>query len=162
MQSKTYRQIVNALGIVASAAFAGSNLFIGLSIGVLWLSMDPLTWMNGFWVEFTRFSLTIIPLFLLTLVGLVLSVCLDWGESRLKRLWLIAIGLYIATSLITMIYHLPENLRLHDGLYSAAEAEAIRSLWLWLHVPRVVLAFGIPLVALRAVFERNVSSPQAE
>lgn len=162
MQSNTTRQNVNSLAIIASAAFAGANLFIGLSIGPLWMAMDPLTWMEGFWGEFTRFSFTIIPLFLLTLIGLLLSARLDWGEPRLKRLWQIAIGLYVATTLITAIYHFPENLRLRDGLYTAAEAEAVRSLWLWLHVPRVVFAFGIPLVALRAVFERMVPALQAD
>lgn len=155
MKSETYRRSVNALVIIASAAFAGGNLFIGLSIGPRWMALDPLTWMNGFWSQFTGFAYTIIPLFMLTLIGLVLSARLDWRQSRLRRLWLIAIALYVLTSLITLGYHLPENFRLRAGGYSAAEADAVRSLWLGLHIPRILLAFGIPIASLWAVFERS-------
>ena len=155
MTSDTYRRNVNALAIVASAAFAGGNLFIGLSMGSYWMSLDPIVFMQGFWPQFTTFLYTIMPLFLLTLVGLVLSARLDWKEPRLKRLWLTAIGLYVVTALITLGFHMPENLRLRDALYTYQEAAAARSYWLLGHVPRVILAFGIPLVALRAVFERK-------
>ncbi|MCH9710284.1 MAG: hypothetical protein K0U69_12355 [Actinomycetia bacterium] len=155
MTSDTYRRYVNALAIVASAAFAGGNLFIGLSMGSYWMRLDPLVFMQGFWPQFTTFLYTIMPLFLLTLAGLVLSARLDWEEPRLKRLWLFAIGLYVATALITLGFHMPENLRLRDAIYTYQEAAAARSYWLLGHIPRVILAFGIPLVALRAVFERK-------
>jgi hypothetical protein len=151
----SYRRRVNALAIVASGAFAGGNLFIGLSMGAYWLSLDPLVYMHGFWAQFTTFLYTIMPLFLLTLVGLVLSARLDWDQPRLKRLWLIAIGLYIATSLITLGYHMPENLRLHDALFSADQAASARIYWLVGHIPRIIFSFGIPLLALHAVLERN-------
>ncbi|NJM35004.1 MAG: hypothetical protein HC850_10200 [Rhodomicrobium sp.] len=157
MPSETYRRRVNALAIVCSAAFAGCNLFIGLSMGTYWLSLDPITFMNGFWSQFTHFTFTIMPLFILTLAGLVLSARLDWREAKLKRLWLIAIGLYVAASLITLGYHLPENFRLREALYSPDEAAAARSLWLTVHIPRILIAFGIPFAALWAVFERGAS-----
>lgn len=162
MTNDTYRRSVNALAIVASAAFAGGNLFIGLSMGSYWMSLDPIVFMQGFWPQFTAFLYTIMPLFLLTLVGLVLSARLDWKEPRLKRLWLIAIGLYVAIALITLGFHMPENLRLRDALYTYEEAAAARSYWLLGHIPRVILAFGIPLVALRAVFERKARAAATE
>lgn len=150
-----YRRRVNALAIVASAAFFGGNLFIGLSMGAHWLNQDPIDFMQGFWPQFTTFLYTIMPLFLLTLIGLVLSARLDWGQPRLRRLWLIAIALYAATSLITLGYHMPENLRLRGGLYTSEQAAAALRYWLIGHAPRVVLSLGIPLLALRAVFERH-------
>ena len=149
-----YRRRVNALAIVASAAFFGGNLFIGLSMGASWLSLEPLVFMNGFWPQFTTFLYTIMPLFLLTLIGLLLSARLDWDQPKLRRLWLIAIALYVVTSLITLGYHMPENLRLRDGLYTSDQAAAALRYWLIGHVPRVVLSLAIPLLALRAVFER--------
>jgi hypothetical protein len=151
----TCRRRVNALAIVASAAFFGGNLFIALSLGAYWLSLDPLEFMHGFWPQFTNFLYTIMPLFLLTLVGLILSARLDWDQPKLKRLWLIAIGLYVATSLITISYHMPENLRLRAALYKPEEAAAARLSWLIGHVPRVIFSLGIPLLALRAVTERQ-------
>jgi hypothetical protein len=157
----SYRRRVNALAIVASAAFFGGNLFIGLSMGGYWLSMEPLAFMHGFWGQFTAFLYTIMPLFLLTLVGLVLSARLDWQQPNLKRLWLWSIGLYVAVSLITLGYHMPENLRLHAALYNAEEATAARLYWLAGHVPRILLSLGIPLLALRAVLDRSSHSRSA-
>ena len=106
--------------------FAGGNLFIGLSMGAYWLSLDPLVFMHGFWAQFTTFLYTIMPLFLLTLVGLVLSARLDWDQPQTQTLWLFAIALYVATSLITLGFHMPENLRLHDALYTAEQAASAR------------------------------------
>ena len=153
--SDSYRQSVNALAIVASAAFAGGNLFIGLSMGTYWMTLDPLVFMHGFWPQFTTFLYTIMPLFLLTLVGLILSARLDWGEPKLRRLWLIAIALYVLTSLITLAFHMPENLRLRDALYTAQQAASARTYWLLGHIPRIAFSIAIPWLALRAVFERN-------
>jgi hypothetical protein len=159
----SYRRRVNALAIVASAAFFGGNLFIGLSMGGYWLSLDPLEFMHGFWGQFSAFLYTIMPLFLLTLVGLVLSARLDWQQPRLKRLWLMAIGLYAATSLITLAFHMPENLRLHAALYTVEDAAAARAYWLAGHVPRILLSLGIPLLALRAVVDRlSLPGPHAD
>lgn len=155
-----YRRRINALAIVASGGFAGGNLFIGLSMGLYWMSLEPLVFMQGFWPQFSFFLNTIMPLFLLTLVGLVLSARLDWNQPQLKRLWLIAIGLYVVISLITMGYHMPENLRLRDALYTADEASAARSYWLLGHIPRVILALCIPLLALRAVRDRDAIQPK--
>lgn len=153
--TESYRRRVNALAIVASAAFAGGNLFIGLSMGAYWMSLDPLLFMHGFWPQFTSFLYTIMPLFVLTLVGLILSARLDWHQPELKRLWGIGIALYVVTSLITLGFHMPENLRLRDALYTPEQASAARLYWLIGHVPRVLLSIGIPLLALRAVFERK-------
>jgi hypothetical protein len=36
-----YRSRVNALAVITSAAFFGANAFIGLSMGVYWLSLPP-------------------------------------------------------------------------------------------------------------------------
>lgn len=153
-----YRRRINALAIVASAAFAGGNLFIGLSMGAYWLSQDPVDFMHGFWQQFTGFLYTIMPLFLLTLVGLILSARLDWDQPHLRSLWLIAIGLYVVVSLITLGFHMPENLRLREAIYTSDQAAAARLRWLIGHIPRIVLSFGIPLLAIRAVVERAHTS----
>lgn len=157
--SDTYRRRVNALALIASAAFAGGNLFIGLSMGAYWLSLDPLVFMHGFWPQFTNFLFTIMPLFLLTLVGLVLSLRLDGDQPKIKRLWLIALGLYVATSLITIGYHMPENLRLRAAAYTPDEAAHARLCWLIGHIPRMIFALAIPWFAFRAVTERQVLRP---
>lgn len=148
------RYRVNALAIIASSAFAGGNLFIGLSMGPLWLSLDPIDFMNGFGPQFMRFLLTIMPLFLLTLVGIVMSLRLDKDAPEVRRIWWRAIFAYIALSLITLGYHMPENLRLLAVGYTSAEADAARTFWLLGHIPRVFLAFCIPWFVFRAITMR--------
>ena len=156
--SDVYRRRVYTLTVISAAAFAGANLFIGLSIGAIWLSMEPLAFMNGFWSQFTRFTYTIMPLFTLTLIGLILSARVDWGDRPARRLWLIALGLYALTSAITMLYHLPLNLTLRAAEFNAEQAAAARTGWLLWNIPRVILAFAIPVLAMRAIFERTAKT----
>ncbi|MEM7278494.1 MAG: hypothetical protein AAF385_10245 [Pseudomonadota bacterium] len=151
--SKRYRKRVNCLAVIASSAFAGANLFIGLSMGFYWLMLDPLAFVSVFWPMFTSFLFTVMPLFLLTLLGLVLSARIDWHDPNLKKLWLYAIALYAVVSLITVLYHIPENLRLREGLYSDAEASAARMYWLVGHIPRMVLAVAIPLLCMASIHQ---------
>lgn len=155
MSIDRYRRRVNALAIIASSAFAGTTFFIGLSMGTYWLGLDPLEFVDAFAPQFQSFLLTIMPLFLLTLMGLILSARLDWQDSDIKRSWQIAIGCYAATSLITLAIHMPENLNLLSAEYSEIEAADARRYWLTWHVPRVIIAFGIPLFAVRAVYQRT-------
>lgn len=151
MIQDNYRYWANALAIISSSAFAGGNLFIGLSIGFYWLSLDPINFMNGFGPQFLRFLFTIMPLFLLTLLGLVMSLRLDRDTPTLRRLWWKAIMAYVILSLITLGYHTPENLRLLAATYTEAEADAARTFWLLGHIPRVLLAFCIPWFVFQAI-----------
>ena len=162
MAAATYRHCVNALAVIAASAFAGANLFIGASMGAYWLSLDALDFMIGFAPQFQVFLLTILPLFLLTFVGLVLSVRLDWQDRALRRPWLMAIGAYAVISLITIGFHIPENLRLLAQDYGAEEADAARLSWLLGHIPRVILAFCVAGYAFKAIKSHKNRRNQAE
>ena len=156
--SNTYRVTVNAVAIVASAAFAGAAFLILVSYGARWLATDPLVWRTGFWGEFLNFALTIIPLNLVTMAGLILSARLDWQDRPVRRLWLWAIWLYVANTVFTLGYFIPQNLLLIRDTYTAAEAATVRATWLALHVIRVAIAFGVPVHALRAALTRSEGS----
>ncbi|MEM1363749.1 MAG: anthrone oxygenase family protein [Pseudomonadota bacterium] len=160
MTDDTYRYRVNALALIASAAFGGANMFIGTSMGVYWLSLDPLDFMNSFGSQFQRFLFTIMPLFLLMLVGIVLSARLDWQRQSVRRSWVVAIGLYVVLSLITVGFHMPENLRLIAAEYTSEQADAARSYWLLGHVPRVILGFLIPWYVFKAITAHWSPEPQ--
>ena len=159
MTPDSYRHRVNALALIAGSGFAGANMFIGTSMGVYWLSLDPLDFMHNFGPQFQRFLITIMPLFLLTFVGLVLSARLDWHNPVPRRSWLIAISLYAVLSLITLAYHMPENLRLLAADYTPEEAQAARLYWLSGHVPRVFLGFLIPIYMFAALAEPTKNEP---
>lgn len=149
----TYRTAVNMTAIIASAAFAGGGLLILVSYGIRWLGTDPLVWRAGFWDEFLNFALTIIPLNLITLIGLVLSVRLDWRNRPVRRLWMWAIWLYGANTLFTLGYFIPQNILLIWDSYTAAEASTVRATWLGLHVIRVAIAVSVPVFSLLAVLK---------
>ncbi len=170
MQSDTYRSRVNALAVIASGAFFGANLFIGLSMGVYWLSLPPAEYVAQFFPQFGNFLYTIMPLFLLMPVGLILSARLDWQYTPARRNWVIAMWLYVAVSLITIFYHMPLNVRLAAAIGSPVgdalnfyknialtgpvteeNSATIRRLWLLGHIPRVLITLAIPVYALRAM-----------
>lgn len=173
MPSDTYRARVNALAVITSAAFFGANFFIGLSMGVYWLSLPPTDFVAQFFPQFSNFLFTIMPLFLLMPVGLILSVRLDWHVPAARRNWVIALWLYLAISVITIFFHMPLNVRLAAAIGSPVgdvldfyknialvgpvteeNAITIRAIWLLGHIPRVLIALAIPVYALSALAAR--------
>ncbi|HAW48298.1 MAG TPA: hypothetical protein DCX34_13860 [Roseovarius sp.] len=154
MTPDTYRKTVNITAIIASAAFAGGGLLILLSYGIRWLGTNPLVWRAAFWDEFLNFAITIIPLNMITLVGLVLSVWLDWQDRPIRRIWMIAIGLYVANTVFTLGYFIPQNIFLISDGYTAEQASVVRATWLSLHVLRVGIATAVPAYAILAVISR--------
>ena len=170
MSSDPYRNRVNSLAIVTSAAFGGANLFIGASMGVYWLGLAPADFVAQFFPQFSNFLYTIVPLFLLMPVGLILSARLDWDVAPARRNWVIALWLYLAVTLITSFYHMPLNVRLAAAIGSPVgdaldfyksialtgpvteeNADTIRTLWLLGHIPRVLITLALPVYALRAM-----------
>lgn len=173
MSSEPYRSRVNALAIITSAAFGGANLFIGASMGAYWLGLAPADFAAQFFPQFNNFLFTIMPLFILMLVGLILSARLDWGVPEAKRNWVIALWLYLAVSLITVFFHMPLNVRLAGavgapmadtlsfytsialaGPVTDENAGTIRLIWLLGHIPRVLITLALPVYALRALAVR--------
>lgn len=170
MRSDPYCRRVNALAVIASAAFFGANSFIGLSMGVYWLGLAPQDFVAQFFPQFSNFLYTIMPIFLLMLVSLILSARLDWHIAPARRNWAIALWLYLAVSLITIFYHMPLNVRLAAAISSPVgdalsfyksialvgpvtdeNAATIRAFWLLGHIPRVLITIAIPVYALRAL-----------
>lgn len=174
MPSDTYRRRVNALAVITSAAFFGANLFIGLSMGVYWLSLPPTDFVAQFFPQFSNFLYTIMPLFLAMLVGLILSARLDWDHAAARRNWVIALWIYMVLSLITILFHMPLNVRLAAAIGSPLgdaldfyrsvalvgpvtdeNAGTIRAVWLLGHIPRVLTTLAIPVYVLRALAART-------
>lgn len=174
MNDDLYRGRVNALAVISAAAFFGANLFIGLSMGVYWLSLPPADFVAQFFPQFSNFLYTIMPLFLAMLVGLILSARLDWDHAAAQRNWGIALWLYLVLSLITILFHMPLNVRLAAaigsplgdaldfykgialvGPVSEDNAATIRATWLLGHIPRVLITLAIPVYALRAMRARS-------
>ena len=116
------RSSLDAFTLFSTAAFAGGNLFIGLSMGAYWLSLDPTVFMETFFGQWLRFLFTIMPLLLMSLYRLVVSLRRDEGDPVLGKLWRAAIRSWIATCLITLLFHMPLNLRLGAATFTPEEA----------------------------------------
>ncbi len=160
-QSPRISQNPVIFAIVGSGIFTGGGLLIGIS-GVRWLKMDALEWQAGFWGEFTSFAVAIIPAFLLALIGIFVSRRNAASVPQARRWWTIALVLWVINSLITSAYHLPENLALRGLSYSAQEADAVRTMWLALHVPRVLLSLGMFVSTVLAGLHGAAAQPRGE
>ncbi len=143
-------------------------------MGLYWLRLTPADFAAQFFPQFSNFLFTIMPLFLLMLVGLILSARRDWDNAPARQNWVIALWLYLAVLLIRILYHMPLNVRLAAAvgspvgdalnLYMAialtgpvteANAALIRPLWLLGHIPRVLITLAIPVYVLRAMTARQ-------
>ena len=127
MTPATYRKSVNVMAVITSAAFAGGGLLILVSYGIRWLGTDPL----------------------------VMSARLDWRNRPVRRVWMWAIWLYVANTVFTLGYFIPQNVLLIWDSYTAAEASDVRATWLGLHVIRVAIALAVPVFALLAVLKHS-------
>ncbi len=163
---------VHGLTVASSAAFAGANLFIGLSMGGYWLSLDPSAYVSLFFGQWLWFLATVMPLLLLTLYGLIASARLDRRDEALRPFWRRAMACLIATCLITVALHMPLNLRLGAATFTPQQAAAsgiypllavfgatapesaafTRALWLIGHAPRMALAVAVAGFAMQAAF----------
>ena len=146
--------------ISASGGFAGGGLLILVSAGYRWLGLDPLVWQRGFWVEFLSFAVAIVPLYLLTVVGLFFArrAHIDVPAAR----WWFTAGLvmWAINFAITSFFHLPLNIYLSFEPFTAEQADLMRTLWLALHVPRVFLAVGTHVAAVQGVVISATLAPK--
>jgi hypothetical protein len=125
-----------------------------VSDSIRWLGTDPLVWRARFWAEFLNFAITIIPLNMITLVGLVLSARPDWQDRPVRRVWIITIWLYAANTVFTLGYFIPRNILLIWDGYTADQVSSVRATWLCLHVLRCAIAVAVPVFALLAMVKR--------
>jgi hypothetical protein len=173
------RAQLDAFTLFSTAAFAGGNLFIGLSMGAYWLSLDPSVFMQTFFGQWLRFLVTIMPLLLMSLYGLVASARRDVDDPALGGLWRIAILCWVATCLITLLFHMPLNLRLGAATFSPAQAATAslygvlslfgtvtpenaaftRTIWLLGHIPRIGLTIAVFYFAALAILGRRTGDP---
>ncbi|NJL54673.1 MAG: DUF1772 domain-containing protein [Spirulinaceae cyanobacterium RM2_2_10] len=143
------KNIAAIIAIIATAAFAGNMINIGLSYASYWQSLDPIAFMQDFKAKFIPYLLpptaaTLLP----ALIATALSVFFNWKSPATRSLWLIALFGVLLTIVITLIYHLPTNLAFIDMKYSAAEATSKLQIWMLLHWVRVIVAIAAAVFAI--------------
>ncbi|WP_026753066.1 anthrone oxygenase family protein [Sediminibacter sp. Hel_I_10] len=134
------KKILPFIAIIASAAFVGNMITIGLSHCVHWQSLDPITFMETFKVDFPLLlgptAVTLMPGFLATLSLVILTK----DNKEAKRYYLYAFLGLLLTIIQTAVYHLPMNFDFMELKYSAAEATSKLQGWVFFHWVRIGVA----------------------
>ncbi len=148
MTIKSWRNIVAIVAIIATAAFAGNMINIGMSYARYWQSIDPIAFMEDFKVKFPLLLPPTAATLLPALIATLLSVVFNWNTPATRSLWLVSLFGLLITVAITLIYHLPNNLAFMDLKYSAAKATSRLQIWVLLHWVRVVVAIAAAVFAI--------------
>ena len=142
------RFVYQNLAVVGSGMFTGVMLTIGLGLGPFWLGLEPQAFAVWFEANFIlllpNVSITLLPAF----VGVGWLLRQDWGTPRLRRGWLIALAGIGGATLITLVYHLPTNIRLWGLDQTDAQVASELRWWLALHVPRILAGLVGTVAAL--------------
>lgn len=144
------KNITAIVAIIATAAFAGNMINIGMSYTRYWQSIEPIAFMQDFKVKFPLLLAPTAATLLPALIATLLSVVFNWNNPATRSLWLIALVGLLLTIAITLIYHLPNNLAFMGLKYSAAKATSRLQIWVLLHWVRVVVAIAAAVFAILA------------
>jgi hypothetical protein len=144
------KKILPYISIVAIAAFVGNMLVIGLGFGLYWQSLDPLTFMEQFALQFPYLLPPTMGILLPALISTIALVVISKGQKDVRRNWIIALaGLMIACT-ITTVYHLPTNFAFMEAKYSAEEAVSKLNWWMILHWVRTAVVLVSAVYAIKA------------
>lgn len=139
----------HAVAVSTASAYAGVMLVIGVSLGSRWLTLAP----QAYAIEFEALFPRLVPA-----IGLTLLPALVAGVSALRSApigsaartawgrFLAGLGLSIA---ITVLYHVPANLRVWSGALDAAALQSELVWWLAMHLARWLAAVGAVVFAFR-------------
>lgn len=138
------------IAIIATGAFAGNMINIGLSYCIHWQSLEPIAFMETFKVDFPLLlgptAVTLLPAFLTTLW----LVFLNKENKTARRYWLYAFVALLLVNIQTAFYHLPMNLDFMELKYSAAEATSKLQGWVFFHWVRIGVTILAGVFGLKA------------
>lgn len=138
------------ISIIGIAAFVGNMLVIGLGFGLYLQSLDPMTFMEQFGLQFPFLLAPTMGILLPALIATIALVVNAKGRKEVRKNWIVAlIGLMIACT-ITSVYHLPTNFGFMDMKYSAEEAISKLNLWMLLHWIRTAIVLVSAVFAIKA------------
>lgn len=140
-----------------SVGFTAVMATIGMGLGRQWVQIDSLVWADTWLATF----LFLLPCIAVTLTPAAIAVVIALRDappaSRERRnLQIAAAGLAVSV-LITLVYHLPTNIRIWTGDFTAADATTQLHRWLVLHAVRTLAG----LVAVVASFQA-ISTSRAD
>ncbi|MEL6674563.1 MAG: anthrone oxygenase family protein [Bacteroidota bacterium] len=146
--------IIYVIAIVASGAYLGNLLNMGLTYAPYWQSLSSDEFMQDFGIKF-YYLLATLPVTMLPAIAAIILAILGQKDAQAKKLWRVALYGTLGGLLISAIYHLPTNFGFLEQTYAAEEVRVRLGWWVILHWGRVALAI---LTAVYTVlgFRRSV------
>lgn len=136
--------------IVATAAFAGNMINIGLSYGIHWSSLEPVVFMESFAIDFPLLLgptlITLLPAFL----GSIYLFFTSPKGTQTRKYWSYVVIALLIVNIQTAGYHLPLNLKFMDQTIAVADVASNLSTWLFMHWVRVFITLVAAVFALKA------------
>ena len=154
-------------GSASLVAFGGSVGFtavmatIGMGLGRQWVQIDSLVWADTWLATF----LFLLPCIAVTLTPAAIAVVVALRNapagSRERRNWQVAAAGLAVSVLITLVYHLPVNIRIWTGDFTADEATTELHRWLVLHAVRTFAGLAAVIASFRAISAARDERPGA-
>ncbi len=124
---------------------------IGMGLGRQWAQMDSLvyvdTWLNTFLFLLPCIAVTLTP----AAIAVVIARRNAPKASQERRNWSIAAAGLAVSVVITLAYHLPANIRIWTGDFTADEATIELHRWLALHAVRTFAGLVAVVASFRAI-----------
>ncbi len=139
------------LAVVGSAAFAGMMLAIALILGPYWRGLPPADFVTWFAANSGLIARAIPVVAAPTLLGLIGSIALSWGNAGARTFSLAAAGFIVGIGVLTVAYFFPINASFSQGAIASTEVPGRIEAWLAMHWVRVGLAFVAAVLACLAI-----------
>ncbi len=134
-----------------SVGFTAVMATIGMGLGRQWVQIDSLvwadTWLNTFLFLLPCIAVTLTP----AAIAVVVALRNAPVASRERRNWQIAAAGLVVSVLITLVYHLPTNIRIWTDDVTADEATTQLHRWLLLHAVRTLAGLVAVVASFRAI-----------
>jgi len=134
------KAVFNILAICGAAGFAGVMLSIGVTLGGYWRSLPTQDFLDWFATNNQFVSRSIPLIFMPTLIGLIGSVWLSWGNPDL-RYWLLSTLCIVIVAILTFAFFVPTHTAFASGTMDEATGAAKLNQWLTIHYFRI--GFGM-------------------
>ncbi len=134
------KAVFNILAICGAAGFAGVMYSIGVTLGGYWRSLPTKEFLDWFAANNQFVSRSIPLIFMPTLIGLIGSVWLSWGNPELKY-WLLSAASIFIVAVLTFAFFVPTNTAFAGGTMDDATGAAKLNQWLTIHNFRI--GFGM-------------------
>ncbi|MEM1340260.1 MAG: DUF1772 domain-containing protein [Bacteroidota bacterium] len=144
------KKILSYIAIIATSAFIGNMINIGLSYGVYWNALNAIEFMETFKVDFPLLlaptAATLLPAFISTLAVFLLSR----KKTKARKFWRYAFIGLLAINVFTAAYFLPLNLNFMNQTMEVGEVSEKLSNWLFFHWIRIGVSVGAAIFAINA------------